>query len=290
MDTELSKAAGKYRLLFFQPNPEDGERVCVGVLLQEGRSCAVLYDKKFPKVHCIAPGYEPELVKFYLDDLAANLQPKNADELTLTLRRYSPQLIASEERSISLPVTDQVRMTLLKRFVLPASKSKTLDVREADFQAQSVDLFADHLNRFVGNYIRPSGAEILRNVGSREIFGRPMREMGAVAMAIRKPGRIIMIDGVDLGIITSTQAIDKANKVAHKFWKYGRLRQSGVSTTQTPFSRIGVVLDGSIEKSAAYHEAHDYALHQFKKEADIAVDTASGQGTREFEEMLISMD
>jgi hypothetical protein len=124
METELKKDIGKYRLLYFQPDPEDGERVCVGLLFQDQRSCTVLYDHKFPKVHCIAPFYELELVKFYLDDLASTVQNTSGDDLILALRRYGPQLIASEERFVSLPVTESVKVRLLERFVAPCGKPK----------------------------------------------------------------------------------------------------------------------------------------------------------------------
>jgi hypothetical protein len=50
------------------------------------------------------------------------------------------------------------------------------------------------------------------------------------------------------------------------------------------------VLDGSIRRNTAYYEAHDYALHQFQKDADFAVDAASGQGTKELVEALCSKE
>jgi hypothetical protein len=289
MDTELKKGTAKYRLLFFQPNPEDGERVCVGVLLEEeyGRSYSVLYDDKFPKVHCIAPGAEPELIKCYLDDLDDALRSRSGDDPILILRRYGPQLIASEERLVSLPITETTKLRLLERFVGPCGVSDAkLDYAEAETRPK--DGFAEHIRLFVGKYIPDN--EILRDAGPKQIFGYAMADFGTIAIAVKRPRKTIMIDGVDLQLMNRKQVVSRANTVAYKFWQYGRLRSNDNTLLQQPFSRIGVVLDGSTHRARAYYEAHDFALHQFQKEADIAVDMLTGQGTREFEEVLTSVE
>jgi hypothetical protein len=41
--------------------------------------------------------------------------------------------------------------------------------------------------------------------------------------------------------------------------------------------RVGIVMNGTSPQTESYLDAHDYALHQFHKEADIAVDTSSGE-------------
>jgi hypothetical protein len=289
METELRKEVGKYRLLFFQPEPEDGERVCVGVLFEEdrARSYSVLYDDKFPKVRCIAPHYEPELIKFYLDDLGSALRNDSGDDLTLTLRRYGPQLIASEERFVSLPLTDATKLRLLERFVSPGIKSAG-EAMQMAAETHKSDQFAEHIRLLVSKYILLTETSFLRNASPQQMFGYASTELGPVAIAIRRPGKTILIDGVDMRLLNRTQVIARSNKVAYKFWQYGRFRSSDSSLLQTPFSRIGVVLDGSIRRTPPYLVAHDYALHQFKKEADIAVDTMSGEGTLELEAMLSS--
>lgn len=284
----MKKDIGKYRLLYFQPDPEDGERVCVGLLFQENRSRSVLYDDKFQKVRCIAPSYEPELVKFYLDDLDSTLR-NCEDDLALILRRYGPQLVASEERLVSLPLTDSARFSLLQRFVARGGRPAA-ELTAAGVRAVASDQFGEHLRTYVQKYLRPMDVRIIPNARPRDLFDSPLPDLRPVALAIRKPGKTILIDGVDLRICNRQQALGQANRVAYTFWQYGRIRSDNASLLQTPFTRIGVVLDGAARRTKAYHEAHDFALHQFQKEADIAVDTMSGQGTRELEEMLTSVD
>jgi hypothetical protein len=298
MDVALKRDVGTYRLMFLQPDPEDGDRVCVGVLLQEGHSCVVLYDKRFPKVRCIAPGFEPELVKFYLDDLASTLRRNSTDDLALTLRRYAPQLVASEERSILLPVTETTKMRLLERFVMPRSESRTAVLESSSASARQGKQFAERLRLFVGEYVRPTEAAILQNADPKDIFGRAFPNVRPVAISVKKGGRIMLIDGVDLQTMKGKRAIERANQVAYTFWQYGRARSADSSLLwQTPsaglveglegFTRIGVVLNGSPRRSPQYYVAHDYALHQFQKEADLAIDAASREDTEKLKAALV---
>ncbi|HXJ94577.1 MAG TPA: hypothetical protein VMT20_17155 [Terriglobia bacterium] len=287
MDATVKRDVGTYRLMFFQPDPEDGDRVCVGVLLQEGRSCAVLYDKRFPKVHCIAPGFEPELVKFYLDDLATTLQRNCRDDLALTLRRYAPQLVASEERSILLPVTELTKMRLLERFVRPRSEPRTADLETASTLARQGEQFTERLRLLVGECVRPTEATIFQNARPQEIFGRALPDVRPVAISVKRGEKITLIDGVDLQIMNGKRARERANQVAYTFWQYGRARSEDSSFLwQTRFTRVGVVLNGSTHKTSKYYATHDYVLHQFQKDADLAIDAASGEDAQKLRAAL----
>ena len=92
--------------------------------------------------------------------------------------------------------------------------------------------------------------------------------------------------GIGFGILVALYFV---LQVAYTFWQYGRIRSGDSSLLwQTPFTRIGVVLNGSTRGNSGYYVAHDYALHQFQKEADVAVDAASGEGTHQFRAVLTS--
>ena len=50
--------------------------------------------------------------------------------------------------------------------------------------------------------------------------------------------------------------------------------------------RIGVVMNGKLSPGAAYADAHDFALHQFKNEADVAIDASSPSGLNDLRHAL----
>src|SRR5262245_46386017 len=118
MASELTQGLASYRLLYLQPDPEDGERAVVGILVYRERILDVIYDKKFPKLRCLAPGIEPELVGFYLENLKNTLAAIDSN-IDQRLMRYGPQLLASEERKLAWPLSDTARLYLIERFLQP---------------------------------------------------------------------------------------------------------------------------------------------------------------------------
>ena len=104
MGIKLSQSVSSYRLLFFSPEPEAEERVCIGLLFTDGRSRTVLCDDNFPKVRCIAPKFELSLLRFFVRDMEGAL--RDSDEpVEIVLGRYAPHIQASTPRSLLAPVT-----------------------------------------------------------------------------------------------------------------------------------------------------------------------------------------
>lgn len=57
MALQLKKELADYRLLYMQPDPEDEERVCIGILLQEiNQRPEILYDSKFSRLRLRGAG------------------------------------------------------------------------------------------------------------------------------------------------------------------------------------------------------------------------------------------
>src|SRR6185436_18698353 len=122
---------------------------------------------------------------------------------------------------------------------------------------------------------------VIRNARPGDVLGRSIGTIGAVAAAIRVRDSVVLVDGIDLRLLTPKKGIGLGNKVAHTFWQYGRLKTSDLVASRV--KRVGVVLNGvnatSRRKAAAYADAHDYVLDQFRKEADLAVDGTTALGT-----------
>jgi hypothetical protein len=281
MATELKKQIAHYRLLHFQPDPEDGDRVCVGILLEEDRRFTVLSDTKFRKLRCIAPAFEPELVGFYLRDLEDSLD-RSHEPVEVTLRRCAPQLIVSETRSVAAPLTDKARLRLLERFVLPSTEALTQTTLASNTEIKA----SEHIRLFLSEFGLRSDDTIISNARPRELFGRALPNVKAVAFAIRGPSRVVLVDGVDLRVMTPGKTIAKTNQIVHTFWQYGRLQKEVLFGEDARIERVGIVMNGTSPKTEAYLDAHDYALHQFNNEADLTVDTTSGEGRERLRTVL----
>lgn len=109
-----------------------------------------------------------------------------------------------------------------------------------------------------------------------------MPSVKPVALAVELDSRVVLVDGVDLKAMKPATAVSRVNQISHTFWQYTRVRPNFLDRGLS-FKRVGVILNGVSHADPGYADAHDYALHQFAKEADVIYDTWSGQGRPELE-------
>ncbi|HEV7395841.1 MAG TPA: hypothetical protein VGN86_04960 [Pyrinomonadaceae bacterium] len=269
-----------YRLIYFQPNPEDGERVSVALLFQANGDVELLYDPHFPKLKCLAPYVDLDLIRIYLDDMAVSLKrrPSNVDSI---VGGQTAQLVASEVRKVSWPLSNEERIYLMKRFL---SKEGHLWQSNDLAKSQKSDQIKEHLKLLLEG--AKIGRERLRENASPEwILGRKVPRIKPVALALRRKSGVLLIDGVDLSVLSTKATLTRVSKVAYTFFQYGRLRQ--MSFDRPELKRIGVVLNGVSDPGSEYRDAHDFALHEFTQEADLAVDTTSASDLERFQAVLM---
>ncbi len=269
-----------YRLVYFQPDPEDRERVCVGLLFNAKNEIELLYDRKFPKLRCLAPHLDASLIAMYLDDMRAQISFKPSDINTILLR-YSPYLLTSDVRKATWPLTDADRAYLIKRFL---SKEGYTD-GESKPKAEKEKQIKKHLTELVQRFIGDREDSFKADAGPQWVLGERVPQIKSIAVALRRDNRTILIDGVDLHVLSPDPALKRINKIAHTFWQYGRL-QHEFRFGRTEIERIGIVLNGAENPGVAYQDAHDFAMHQFRTEGDLAVDAASEKDLREFSKAL----
>jgi hypothetical protein len=268
-----------YRLIYFQPNPEDGERVSVALLFQANGDVELLYDPHFPKLKCLAPHVDLGLIRLYLDDMTDRLkrQPSNVDSI---VGGQTAQLVASEIRKVSWPLSNEERVYLMKRFL---SKEGHLWSSNDLAKTEKSDQIKEHLKALLER--AKIGKEELRENASPEwILGRKVPRIKPVALALRKKNGVLLIDGVDLSVLGTKGTLSRVSKVAYTFFQYGRLRQ--LSFDRPELKRIGVVLNGVSDPGSEYRDTHDFALREFTQEADLAVDGTSASDLNKLQAAL----
>lgn len=102
------------------------------------------------------------------------------------------------------------------------------------------------------------------------LIGRALPNVGALAVSVRVRGKLVLIDGVDMKRATPGQVISRVNRVAHAFWEYSRARETFLRGSES-LETIALVMNGVPKYTAAEKNAHDFALHQFGKEADLTI-------------------
>jgi len=119
----MKSQTGHYWLLYYQPVPEAGERIAVGLILQErGRRPQVEFDAKFAKVQKVFPATDPETLAFYFQSIAEQLE--HGAPIEATLNAFGPQLVTSKSRSVMSPISAEVLEHLIARYLLPIKKGR----------------------------------------------------------------------------------------------------------------------------------------------------------------------
>lgn len=270
-----------FRLLYFSARPEDGEKVCVAVLVRVGMRWFVEFDEHFSKLRAVAADSDIDLVRGVIDILQVELD--SSDILTL-MAGIEPQFRISESRKLLLPWTKQVRYSLRKRFLFRRHFREGDVEREHEekTQAQIKEILDEILPRareFATPDFRPS-----------QIFGeslaKELRMRKPIAQAFIGRTRAVLIDGVDTTLKPSSQVIRKANRIAFTFWQLGKALGNRTLPPPAPLKifRVGIVFNGHPDS----HTLREYTLHQFEKDADLAVESANRQGLYEMKVELES--
>jgi hypothetical protein len=251
-----------YRLLYLQPDPEAGERVCVGVVFSDD----LLFDSTFAKVRCLSKEWSADLLRVYLDEIKNQVQSPRSD-FELAIKRFAPLFSASAPRQLEAPATNQRKLALYQTFVASKPASDAAAVRRA--------AFVTHVRDFVISEVH-SSLTVIANATGREVLGKTRVPVREVALAIKGRVQTVLLDGVDLNIDSAKIALRHAGRVNHTFWQY-RIQAEKYHKN---IKRIALVFNGHSHLRPDLKDAHDYALHQFQKEADHTED-ASKDGAQE---------
>lgn len=272
MGNELTRRPGKYWVLFYQPLPEAGERIAIALAFEHGKGRATVeYDSTFAKVAKVFADVDPQALAFYLDSLRTDLDTPG--DVETVLNAYGPQIAASTARRITEPISRAAIEMLMERYVFPAKKGRR-DRRLEDKVAKEIEAFV--LGK-IGSEL-----DVRREVSAREILGHPVAGTKRIALAIPTDSAWTLVDGVDLNQLTPQAAANRADEVSGTFRNYSRAAgDSGVH-----LRRVCVVLNGHSHLAPRTHEAHDYALHRFQVDADLAIDAGSSEADQQLRGLL----
>jgi len=275
MELKNPEIVTDYRLLFVQPDPESGERLCIGIVIGDDE---LLYDEEFSRSRCLSRDLDVDILRFYLEDLRAKLFRGKASVDSL-LTSCAPLLTSSLPRKITLPVTAEKKASLFQHFVMRDTKKAA--IVESLFHHESVDsraLFVERVKSFATNLgsTMPFDA-VFENAKPVDILGVKEKNIGRVALAVRRNTRMFLIDGIDLNSMTPKKALSEADKVRHTFWQYRRI---GIDKG-FPLNRIALVFNGNSHSDPVLRDTHDYTVEKFKGETELTIDTSEPSAKQE---------
>lgn len=272
MGAELAINNSTYRLLYLQPEPEQGERVCVAIVFDERDTRpSLLFDPDFSRVKCLAPQIDTALLRFYVADMQQRI--RDLESVERCLEGMGAHFVASAPRRLRATLDDRARLSLLQRFVGPQAVDKEPLAAPAESSPRPDAKVSQAIASFIE--FRARGGHVIENASPREIFGlRGPVGVRPVAAAVVGRDRIALVDGVDLRLASATKTTTRAGKVVKTFWQYGRFKtQRRLGAEARTLSRIGVVLTGTSPMTDDKQEAHDFAVDLLGKESDLVIAT-----------------
>jgi hypothetical protein len=271
-----------YRLVYFQPDAEDGERVSVALLFNTPDGIEILSYPDSPRLRCLAPQVDPYLVRIYLEDLKQQFQ-RSPSQVDSVVSMQSPHLAISDARKVTWPLSDKSRLYLMKRFLGVEVPRLTND---GDLKAEkALDQVKEHLRQLIYS-AKIQSEELRENATPAWVFGQRIgRKIKSVAFGLRKEEGVVLIDGVDLSVSNKQAVAARVGKVAYAFFQYERVRQMGFADRRV-FQRVGVILNGAINPGPDYKDSHDFALQEFSDSADLTIDASSTEDVQKFRKLL----
>jgi hypothetical protein len=255
----------EYRLLLFQPDPETGERICVGVAIDGD----LLYSADLSRVQCLSKKLGPEIIRFYLRDIRDSVIRSHGENIESTIKGYAPMFAVSAPRKVVSPVSQSTKLSLLRRFVEIGENPSASRMRNRK-------QFSGKLREFTSRVAIPFG-QVIENARPADIFGerpRGFARVGRVALAVKKENHIVLVDGIDLNPLRPQDLLRACAQVVHTFWQYGRAPRPYGET----LSRVAVLFNGSLHETSKTRDAHEFALDQFQKESDVTIEASSPTG------------
>jgi hypothetical protein len=120
------------------------------------------------------------------------------------------------------------------------------------------------------------------NASSEDVIGRDDAEVEPIALALRNGKQTILLYGLDLHKATGKQARSQITRVNHVFWHYKKV----ASQEDLDIRRVALVFNGKSHLKPDLRDAHDFALDQFRSQADLTLDASKMDAKREVRSFL----
>lgn len=275
-----------YRLVYFSPRPEDDERVCVGILLYDSGRADFEFDDSLDKAHCFAPDYTKASLRFMLETIRG--QAKNA-VLAGHITELSPQIQLSGERILRTGVTAKVREILREKYLLKPKAADHRTRQKSRGPGRNIDSYlAKHFSLFSGS--------VHRAVGAQDLFGAAAQDLPpdlvprTVSRAVVSGGSVCLLDGVDLHTDSTEALVHRVTRVSRTYWQIGKAQEFLGSSHAPNILRAAIIFDGDgpdVEPALKWRQ--DYAMDQFRKNANVTVKAGSLEQERELKSELKKM-
>lgn len=231
----------QYSVVRFSPNPEEIERVGVAIYLWSTRQ--MIFDHEFPRLCCLAPGFNTSLLLRSLRFLEKSLAESSTDTFDRVLP-LSPQFHLEPPRTIGSTLPDALEI-LRWRYLGKGREAPAENPRGSEGRKHLETKLQTFLTQTTGipesSFLkRASPASFL----SHDLASRLAGDKIVIPRVLNGRDHLVTIDAINLAVHSPKSIIGRAALVAYNFFRIGQLRAEIEKQEHRELMRIVVVLDG----------------------------------------------
>lgn len=253
-----------FSILRFSPDPEDVEYINVAIRLESGR---VVYDPAFPKLRCIAPGYDTSSLKFYLDSLHEDFAHANMDTFCELLKAQSSQFVATKPRVFHAVLSEDAIKDLQHRYLQRRRLPSERHDAEQHVEAQ-LDALLGGMHIPTDNMLRRAGpAKFLSPDVVREVNPDGFH----ISRVLSGQSKLVLIDAINLHLRQKDYIDRRARDIAYASYRISEIK-GAIEAIEKRTPRRAVVVFGS--EYASEDPRLQFALDSAILRSDYVVDAA----------------
>jgi hypothetical protein len=210
-----------FNVIRFTPDPEEVEPANVALIFW-GDKPMLVYDDSFPRLACLSPGFDSQLVKYELDDLADRLRESDPKQALRMITGASSQFQVSESKRLFRGHPDAQALRVLREAYLlkrkPGHGSNAATRTYVDSQLQA----------FLAETLQVSEQRMLRRATPAEfldpaVYARLKDNGFKISRVINSPRRLVLIDALPLTLST-LQVEQRAQRIASAYYRLAQLK------------------------------------------------------------------
>jgi hypothetical protein len=241
--------------------------VNVALLLVEDRA-RIVTDNQFQKLKCILSNVHIELLKFWLADIAEQVETGSPEEARLLISSRTAQFQLSDPHELPSGVSKSVEACLVDLFL---RRHRQLRHRVPEIETTYIE---SRIDEVVSQASGIAATRLLRNVKPGEFLSQTsVRELGKNGFKVARvlPGsrRLILMDGIDLDNPNRAQVKNRTQDVGYAFFSLGQIKAKVEAYEQKELFRAAFVL----HEEKIHGDRHfEYYSELLRREADAVID------------------
>ncbi len=267
-----------FRVVRFSPVPECVEAVNVAVLILDSHP-RLVSDFQFEKLACVAPSFNPEALRVWLESAAEEIKAGSIDDITQRLTARTAQIELSRQHFIGRDVPRDLEENLIDVFLKKQRRLTKQSEPHIHYVETLIQAMIEPANIQSGRVLKRAKPENFLRSESLKLLTTPSIRFARV---IDSPRSLVIMDGLNLAVTSRSQLRQRASEIGIGFYSFGDAKREIENIEQKKIVRTAFVFNRptDIDTELAYY------IEQVSRESDVRVDSSVENDVLRFQQLL----